>query len=405
MKILLINKYHFRKGGAERAYFDMAEILEKRGHEVAFFSMEHPKNEPTRWSQYFVSNVDYHNEEASLYQKVTAAIRIIWNTEANRKLAALIDDFQPDIAHAHNIYHQLSPSIFHILKKKNIPIALTLHDYKIVSPNYSLYAGGSIWDYSSGVRCVVDKAIGGSFVKSSICALEKWIHQMLGSYRKVDLLISPSHFLAHKIQELGWQGREVEVVPNPLSEKELAASEDKNHVANQILFFGRLSPEKGVETILEALRGVPQKKLVIVGEGPSKRALEEKVKTLKLEERVTFCGALYGEDLTQKIETAEAVIISSVWYENLPYVVTESLARGAVVIAVASGGIVERIQNGKNGFLYEIGNIKELQKILLQLDLFSLPTIRHNAKKSVADLQPNIFGERLESLYQKIQKN
>ena len=157
MKILLINKYHYLKGGAERAYFDMARILTERGHEVAFFSMKHPENRATPWEKYFVENIEYHDTELSIGRRLALAGKILFNFEAKRKLSELLDEFQPDIAHAHNIYHQLTPSIFWPLAKRRIPIVMTLHDYKIVSPNYNLFVRGRIWEHSSAVRCLVDR--------------------------------------------------------------------------------------------------------------------------------------------------------------------------------------------------------------------------------------------------------
>lgn len=401
MKILLINKYHYRKGGAERAYFDMADILIAAGHEVAFFAMEHSKNEPTPWSKYFVSEVNYQNTSYSWGQKMKIALRMIWNGEANKKLAKLVDDFQPDIAHAHNIYHQLSPSIFHVLKRKKVPIVLTLHDYKLVSPNYNLYANGAIWDHSSGWRCLADRCIQESFSKSLVCTLEKWVHGILGSYRLIDVLIAPSRFLADKIQELGWRGKEIEVIPNPLTAEELHQDfSSKNLVKDRLVFFGRLSEEKGIDTLLRALALVPEKELVIIGEGPAKAELEALATELGMANRVQFVGSRFGMELSSELKKAEAVVVPSAWYENLPYVVTESLALGLVVIAAESGGIPERITYGENGFLYPLGDTGALIEILQGLSRQDLTTIRHNAQKSVSDLSPEIFLQKIETLYQ-----
>jgi hypothetical protein len=138
MRVLLINKFHYLKGGAERAYFDTAHILAENGHSVAFFAMEHPDNFETPWSRFFVSGVDYHDAAAGLWSKLRAALRILWNSEAATKLDALIGEFKPEVAHLHNTYHQLSPSILWTLRKHGVRIVMTLHDYKLISPNYSL---------------------------------------------------------------------------------------------------------------------------------------------------------------------------------------------------------------------------------------------------------------------------
>lgn len=403
MKILLINKYHYKKGGAERAYFDMADILREAGHEVAFFSMNHEKNEQTPWSKYFISEVDYRDQGYSIFQKLKAALKIIWNHEANVKLGALIEEFKPDIAHAHNIYHQLSPSIFHVLRRKKVPITLTLHDYKIVSPNYNLYSEGAIWDHSSGLRCIIDRCIQKSFLRSIICAFEKWIHGALGSYHLVNLFIAPSQFLVSKAEELGWNGRGIKVLPNPLREAELLPQiANITPIENRLVFFGRLSEEKGIDQILRALPQVSEKSLRIIGEGPFKESLQKLVRELSLEERVQFIGPLFGKSLQNELIKAEAVVIPSAWYENLPYVVTESLALGLVVVASKSGGISERINHGINGFLYEMGDVTALAEIMRSLHAKNLQVLRENARTSVQDLSPQVFIRRLESLYREL---
>lgn len=401
MKILLINKFHYRKGGAERAYFDMAEILQNAGHEVAFFAMEHSKNEPTPWSKYFVSEVDYQENSYSLFQKLRVALKMIWNREANKKLRALIAEFRPDIAHAHNIYHQLSPSIFHALKKAGIPIVLTLHDYKLVSPNYNLYSQGSIWDHSSGWRCLADRCIQGSFSKSLVCVAEKWVHNWLWSYRLVDTLVAPSQFLARKVKELGWNGNDIHVIPNPLQAEELHHEASlESSIQDRLVFFGRLAPEKGIDQIIRALVLVPSKELFLIGEGPAHAALESLAKELGVEGRVHFLGSRFGQDLRIELQKAEAVIIPSAWYENLPYVMTESLALGLIVVAAASGGIAERITHEENGFLYPLGDTVALAHILQTLQQKDLVSIRQKAQASVSDLDPRVFLGKIESLYQ-----
>ncbi len=395
MKILLINKYHYLKGGAERAYLDMGEILTNAGHEVAYFAMEDAHNLETPWSRYFVSSVDYHKKQ-NLIDKIHAGLRILWNHEANTKLEALIKEFQPDIAHAHNIYHQISPSIFHVLKKQGIPIVLTLHDYKIVSPSYTLFHQGSVWEHASGVRAIWDRVVDGSLVRSTLCALEQWLHQILGTYNLVDVLIAPSHFLVAECHKLGLK-REIVVIPNPLLHiPEITVPK----IAGKIVFVGRLSVEKGVEVVLKAFQNhAANKHLVVIGDGPERRTLERLAQSLGVANRVEFKGALYGEVLDREVLEAEALVVPSVWYENLPYVVTENQARGVVVIASQSGGISERITHTKNGYLFPLGDSDQLGHILDSLDEGVLEIIRRQAQQDTVDLKPAIFLQKIETLY------
>lgn len=400
MKILLINKYHFLKGGAERAYFDMARILTDHGHEVAFFSMQHPNNVPTPWERFFVESVDYAENNLSLFQKLRMAARIIWNQEANRKLTLLLQEFQPDIAHAHNIYHQLSPSILWVLKKHGVPIVMTLHDYKVISPNYSLFVRGKIWDHTSGVRCLLDRCVKDSFLKSLVCTLEQWLHRLIGSYGLISVFISPSLFLKEKFLAHGFSHR-IEHVPNYLSEKTEESASNEHHLGRKFLFFGRLSPEKSADILIQAFALLPTDMVLdMVGDGPERTRLEALTVSLGLTERVRFLGSRFGEELEQLKQEAFAILMPSAWYENFPYVITESLQSGCVLLAANIGGIPERIRDTHNGFLFEAGNTQSLVTAIQNLSRYDLETIRKNARQSIADLAPEIFYERLMSLYQ-----
>ncbi len=403
MKILLINKYHFLKGGAERAYFDMARILIDHGHEVAFFSMQDPKNTQTPWERFFVGSVDYADARLSIMQKLRLATRIIWNHEANQNLEMLLQEFRPDIVHLHNIYHQLSPSILWVLKRHQIPMVMTLHDYKLISPNYSLFVRGQIWDDTSGWRCIRDRCVKDSRLKSLVCALEKWFHQLIGSYALIQIFVSPSLFLAKKFQAHGFLGR-IEHLPNCLPEAGLlSVTSDAPQNAQRFLFFGRLSPEKGLDVLIQAFACLPNEHVLdIVGDGPDRPRLEALVATLDLQARIHFLGAQFGDALENLKRHAAGVLIPSAWYENFPYVVTESLQSGCLVIAARIGGITEQITHGENGFLFEAGDAESLVSVLKGLSGYDTDTLRKNAQTSVSHLSETLFYERLSALYQSL---
>ncbi len=398
MKVLLVNKFHYLRGGAERAYFDTARILESRGHEVAFFSMEHPQNEPTPWSRFFISPVEYSADgRMGMRAKLRAAVRILWNREAERKIGMLMDEFHPDVVHFHNIYHQLSPSIIRAATKRGIPTVMTLHDYKLISPNYSLFVRGKIWDRSSGFRCVLDRCVKDSRAKSLVCAAEKLLHSMIGIYGRVDAFAAPSRFLAAKFREHGFR-QKISFLPQPLLPfPEEPLSEGRGEY---ILFFGRLSPEKSVETLLRAISFLgATEKLVIVGDGPDRNRLENLAREILHPESFSFLGAKYGAELEEIRRKAKAIVIPSEWYENMPYVLLESLASGVPVIAARIGGMTERIEDGKNGFLYEPGNARELAEKIRAVASVDREAVADAALKGVADLRPEAYGATLEELY------
>lgn len=358
MRVLLINKFHYLKGGAERAYLDTAHILTENDHEVAFFSMLHPDNLDTPWSRFFVSQVDYHDVHAGLGAKLRAAARIIWNHEAAKKLDALIREFQPEVAHLHNTYHQLSPSILWTLRKHRVRIVMTLHDYKLISPNYSLLVRGKIWDHTSGVRAIFDRVVQDSVLKSTVCALEKWFHTLIRSFGTVDVFIAPSRFLIDKFHSLGFPYPITHVV-QPIRPFPMAPTGGSGAY---FLYIGRLSEEKGITTLIDAwelLQGaVPLK---IIGTGPEEPILRERAKSIP---GVEFLGYQTGAAWEAALQGSKALIVPSIWYENMPYVVLEALSRGKPVLATRLGGVPERINEGENGWLFEPGQPKDLVRVI-----------------------------------------
>ncbi len=400
MRILLIDKYHRQYAGPQRLYFDTAKLLREQGHEVAFFAMDHPKNEPTPWSTYFVEQVDY--EEAnhlSFFQKLKVARNIIWNPSAKQKLEALIADFKPDVAHLFVTYHQLSPSIIWALKKQQVPIVMTLCDYKLASPNYSLFVRGKIWEHSSGFRCLLDRCVKDSFAKSLVCVVEQWIHKLFGTYGKVDVYIGLSQFLIDTYKRLGFP-YEIQLLPQPLVPLPDMTLPLPEKTGKNFLYFGRLSAEKGIGTLIRAFAELhDDETLSLVGFGPEEERLHALTKELDLEATVKFLGPVYGEDLQVLLRQARAVVVPSEWYENTPYALLETLASGTPVIASRVGSLPERVQDGYNGFLFTTGDAHDLAEKIRTLETVSLKTLQENARRSVMTLTQESYISTLLPLY------
>ena len=361
MKVLLINNYHYLRGGAERAYFDLGELLESKGHEVAYFSTQNPRNRRSQYSSYFVKDYDLRSKH-NFFIWLWIWGRIIYNREARVKLEKLIRDFQPDIAHLHNIYHHLSPSVISALKKAGIPVAMSLHDYKLICPNYKMFRQGQICRECPGGKyynCLKYKCVQNSRLRSLTSALEAyWQEKVLKIYEKVDLFISPCEHLKKRFLEAGFRKEKIKVLPHFLNwEESLSQSEPDRK--DYFLFFGRLSPEKGVETLLNALSETEGVYLKIAGEGSEEDKLKKMVKEKNLSSQVEFLGYKDKEDLNNLIRNARAVIFPSVWEEVFGYAILESLALGKPVIASRVGAIPELIRDGQNGYLFEPGNSRE----------------------------------------------
>lgn len=405
MRILLIEKYHRQYAGSQRLYFDTAKLLKEAGHEVAFFAMAHPKNEPTKWSKYFVEQVDYEEvDHFSLWKKLKIAQNIIFNFSAKRKLEALIDDFKPDIAHLFVTYHQLSPSIIWALKGKHIPIVMTLCDYKLVSPNYSLFVRGKVWEHSSGFRCLIDRAVKDSFSKSFVCVLEQWIHRLIGTYEKVDVYIGLSQFLIETYKRLNFP-YEIHLLPQPLLSSSYSLNVLPKKKEKKFLYFGRLSEEKGVATLIRSFSELNDgETLSIVGFGPEEERLQFLVKELRLENIIQFLGPVYGDALQNLLREARAVIVPSEWYENTPYALLETLASGTPVIASRIGSLPERVCDGYNGFLFAPGDAHDLAEKIRSLNTVSIPLLQENAQKSILILDEKKYLDTVLSVYSSLIK-
>jgi glycosyltransferase involved in cell wall biosynthesis len=404
MRILQVNKFHYPRGGAEKYYLELGKALEEAGHEIAYFSMHHPKNLPSLYSKYFVSRLSFN--EGGLKDKLKTPGRVIYSLEAKRKFKRLLQDFKPDIIHIHNIYHQLSPSILNVASHFKIPIVMHLHDYKLICPNYQLFAHGKICEDckpNKYINCFKNRCFQGSYSKSALASIEMYIHHSWCKiYKKnISTFIAPSNFMKEKVSEYGWDKDKITTIYNPFS-----ANLNTNHVEIQntkkedyLLYFGRLSPEKGLSTLLRAA-SISGDNVKLAGLGPEKNNLENLAKKLKI--KVEFLGFKSGEELKNIILKAKAVVIPSIWYENMPLSLLEALNLSCLVIASNIGGLPEIVKPPKNGFLFEAGNFLDLANKIKLLDSFPLEDIKRAAKESVADLTMANNLKKVENLYQEV---
>lgn len=400
MRVLLIDKYHRQYAGPQRLYFDTSKLLQSEGHEVAFFAMSHPKNEATPWSRFFVDQVDYEEaNQLSFGAKLKVARNIIWNPQAKNNLEALIAEFKPDVAHLFVTYHQLSPSIIWALKEKGVPIVMTLCDYKLASPNYSLFVRGQIWEHASGVRCLLDRCVKDSYGKSLVCVIEQWFHRLIGSYGKVDTYIGLSQFLIDTYKRLGFP-YSIQLLPQPLVPLPDVTAPLPEKTSNNFLYFGRLSAEKGIATLIRAFAELSgDETLSIVGFGPEEERLKQLVTELQLQSKVSFLGPVYGDDLQKILLSARAVVVPSEWYENTPYALLETLASGTPVIAARVGSLPERVRDGYNGLLFTPGDAHDLVDKIRELSTLDTLMLQKNARKSVLMLDQDSYLKALLSLY------
>lgn len=362
----MVNKFHYLFGGTERYVQELTSLLQDQGHKVIPFAMSDPRNVPTPYSAYFVSPVEFFDREQRS-APWTIAERVIYSREARRKMERLIKDVRPDVAHVNNIYHHISPSVFDALRTQNVPAVMTLHDYKLICPTYSMWVDGAICDRCAGGRfyqCALHRCNHGSWMGSLLNAIEAYVHRWTHIYEHVDQFISPSRFLRDKHIAEGISSERIVHIPNFVLADQY--SPDYGH-DGYFAYAGRLTGFKGVGTLLDAHALIEsQAPLLIAGDGPMRAELEMKVARVGLE-NVRFLGHLSGDALQKLISRAMFMVVPSEWYENCPYAILEAFAMGTPVIATTRGGIPELVEQDKNGLLVPPGDPESLAEAMERL--------------------------------------
>lgn len=367
-RLLAINNYFYRRGGAEAIFLDHMRLFAEAGWSVAPFAMQHPENLESPWSDYFVSEIEFGRQQG-LATKLRHAGKIIYSREAQASIGRLVERFRPQIAHAHNVYHHLSPAIFATLREAGVPVVMTAHDLKLACPAYKMLSGGKVCERCKGgniAHVALNRCVKESFALSALVMVETAVHRMLGLYRDtLDRIVVPSRFYRDKLIEWGWPAEKLVYVPNFVTLAPEPSGEGAE--GDYFLFAGRLAPEKGVGTLLAAAAqaGV---RLVIAGAGPEREGLEALAERLGADAQ--FLGHVSGGALEGLIGGARALVLPSEWYENAPVSVLEAYGLGRPVIGADIGGIPEMIRPGETGLIARSGDAGDLARALLEMEGF-----------------------------------
>lgn len=357
MKILIVNKFLYPNGGSETYIFKIGEYLKSIGHEVQYFGMEHEGRCVGNSAEQYTQDMDFHN--ASIKDKLTYPLKTIYSGDAKRKMRIVLDAFHPDVVHLNNFNYQLTPSIIYAVKEyekasnKKVRIVYTAHDYQLVCPNHMMYnAKEEICEECVGGRyisCAKNRCIHSSAAKSVIGALEGYFWKAKKAYKYIDTVICPTRFMKTKIDTNPLLAGKTMVLHNFIDD--IPKKDVKKD--NYVLYFGRFSKEKGIDTIINA----KNINFICAGSGP----LEEDISK---HAHIKNVGFKSDTELEMLIRNAKCSVYPSIWYENCPFSVMESIMYGTPVVGADIGGIPELIDDGETGFLFESGNTDAFEKAI-----------------------------------------
>ncbi len=402
--LLSINNYHYARGGAEVVFLQHNGMLSTAGWSVVPFCMQHERNDPSDWSPSFVEEIELDGRPDRGLAKVRKGLKAVYSFEARKKVRDLLARIDPDICHAHNVYHHLSPSILAAIREHDVPLVMTLHDLKLACPAYKMLAPDGVCERcrDGRLRHVVEqRCMKGSRLLSLLVMLESYLHRYLRSYLdNVDCFIVPSHFYIEKFVEWGFERSRFRYVPNFVDSAHYPGWLEPG---SRFVFVGRLSPEKGVATLLEAAI-LARVGVDVVGTGPAEADLRKLATKRGCDAR--FHGYLTGPALRNAIASARAVVVPSEWYENAPLSVLEACALGKPVIVSAIGGLPELVHPNETGWTFPAGSATALAERLQHVAALpnkALKTVGATARALVArDFSPGRYLEGIRAVYSSV---
>lgn len=398
MKILMVNKFLYPHGGPETYMLKLGDYLVSHGHEVEYFGMEHPDRCVGNTAKCYTENMDFHNTGA--LKKLRLPFKIVYSKEARKKISAVIERFKPDIVHLNNINFQLTPSIIYEIKKHGIPIVQTVHDVQIACPNHKMYIDRqqAICEKCLNgqyVHCIKNKCVHDSAMRSSIAAFEAYFYHKHDTYNLIDCFICPSRFITDIMLKAGIKKDKLVTIHNFYEQYTDLPSKktDKKYV----LYFGRISAEKGIKTLVEVCRELEYIQFVFAGNGE----LADLCKNIK---NIDYVGFKQGDELNQLIRNAMFSVSPSEWYENCSMSIIESLALGTPVIGSDLGGIPELIMHNETGLIFRAKDKQGLKNAIEKLynnpdmiNEMSRTCLEINNKNSIEK-----YTQRLTEIYQSL---
>lgn len=399
LRVCMANNYLGARGGSERVMLDEMAWLWRQGHEALAFGRV-PAGSAGEWPHGELLPPLLELDQFRGLGQLRAAVRTIYNPATGRRFAQFLMRARPRLVHAHNIYSGLTTAVLDAARRAGLPSVVTLHDYKLVCPAYTMLSGGRPCTDCVGhgfSRCVARRCHKGSLAVSLVSALEATFNQWAGQWRQARLLLCPSRFLRDQVIAHGYPSEQARWLPNGVDPAAYAPADEE---APYYLYFGRLSAEKGVGVLLAASRGVSLP-LRIAGDGPERPRLEAQARAAGL--KVRFEGFQHGAALAELVRRAAFVVVPSQWHENASMAVLEAMAYAKAIVATRMGGLPEQVADGETGLLVEPGDPLALREAIARLA--ADPALRRKLGRAGRDRLEKEFslarhGERLVSFYE-----
>jgi glycosyltransferase involved in cell wall biosynthesis len=402
VRVVFCHEFHYVRGGAERYMFELTDLLTRRDHEVIPFATHSGQNRPTPYERYFVGELDFPTllRAGGPTNALRAAGRALYSRQARARLAALLADVRPDLIHIFGFAHYLSMSILDAATAAGVPVVQSLLDYRWRCPNTTFLSHGQVCEACRGGRyyqAVRRRCKRGSVGASLLAAAGAYLLDWTRGPRKVARFVCHSRFLMDKLATHGLPASKMRYLPHFVDLRAYPLPTDNAPLA---VYFGRLSYEKGLYTLLRAAE-ISGMTTVIVGAGEEEAALRRAVAERGLT-NVQFTGPAWGADLHAIVSRARCVVCPSEWYENSPLAVYEAMALGKPVIGAAIGGIPELVAAGGTGLLFRPGDAADLaDKLALMAARPDLAQTWGAAARQVAATRfaPDAHYEELMAIY------
>ncbi len=394
MKILLINKFYYERGGAEIAMYDTKRLLESAGHEVIVFSMANSRNLESPFAGYFAPEIDFSMREG-WWKELKKACRSFYSKPAAEQLEKIIIAEKPEIAHLHNFLHHLTPSILTVLKKHKVPVVQTLHDFQMISPAYNLRCYRGVCQPADAWQTLKEKQVQNSYLISLWADIEHWLIKVFNLYQeKIDWFLAPSQFMLKTMEQHGVKN--ISYLNNPLA---IDKYSPQFIPGEKLVCVSRLVYGKGIETLLKAVEELEDIPVQIIGEGEDLLKLKQLVEKNRIR-NVEFLGYKNQSEIADYVRHSRLVVFPSELGENSPYVVTQAMAWGKPVIASDLGGVPELVTPRQTGWVFEAGNYLDLRQTIKDVwyDVNQIESVGKQAREKIEKMNEH-YVERLQDIY------